>query len=168
MCERCKGIKALAIQVLSAHSPAMAANPAQVAILDDCWKAMHDVFVMDEAEAKERGPAISEGNWNRLREMKVADLDEVRVILNSIREACKVVGDQVKNVLEVKVINDGETEGLDPELVEDIKRSVRRRQINDALKELFTGGNFPLGALGVDLTEPDKGSPLTKAPPVTT
>jgi hypothetical protein len=168
MCEKCIASKAAAIQLLAAHAPALATTVAARTILDDCFKVVQEVFDMTAEEAKEKGPAVAEGHWNRLREMKSRDLDEVRVLMNSISTACKAVAEQVKNVLEAKVINDGETEGLDPELVEDIKRSVRRRHISDALKELFADGNLPFGALGVDLTEPDNPSPFTKAPPVTT
>lgn len=161
MCERCKATKAAALEMLAAHTPALASTVAQRIALDDCWATFRTVYYMSEEQARLEGAKQSEELWQRLHSLKVRDLDELRVILHSIRQATNVLLGHIKNVLEVKVVNEHETEGLDPELVDEMKQVVMRRNLGKVLMETF-------GATVDDPNPLAKPHPFSSATPIET
>jgi len=95
--------------------------------------------------------------FSRLENIPVRDLDEIRVILGSLREACKVAGTQISGVLEYMVVNKGQTEGLEPDLVRQIHVAALQRSARE------------LGGIVIDLSQltstPTKGAPPFAKPP---
>ena len=50
MCERCKGNKFAALQLLAAHVPALAETVAQRVALDDLWGTFQEIYHLEGGE----------------------------------------------------------------------------------------------------------------------
>lgn len=129
MCKRCQGIKHAALEMMAAHCPTLATTVAQRVAFDDLWETFLAIYNLQgtNESVNERGTQLSSDLWDRLETgISVADLDDMRVALRAIREAAQVALTQIKGVLEFKVVNKGQTEGLEPELVQEIHQEVMK------------------------------------------